>query len=267
MRYLIIDEHPSKVNRMEFLEKNANYDRLLNSRNSLPSDASSIIVNGIKRGCQDRIIEANNKGIPWIHTDNGYFGKDIRFSINSTTPIKIVRKEARFKLDSFSPYRGGSGKYVLILPPGEDYAKFFNISSFLDQLIPILNRKTDLDIVVRPQPLGNKFYPGNRTSLIEHLEHAYVVIAWGSAVCITAVQMGIPTISLGWCPMLPISFSFDKVFTSAVAVEPKRSEAISNQTWFSINYDEYEGNRKSIFECLLKSLDKQSKDKFLLEPI
>jgi hypothetical protein len=247
MRYLIWDE-PKKW-RSEFLADVFFFDSIHSSQQPLPSNATSIVVSGVLRGCGQRIVEAHRNKIPWIHVDNGYLGKSLRVTINSTVPMKITKSSPRFDIGlRLSKWRGGQGDYILVLPPSVPYMRTFGAGNFLNNVIHGINQTTGRRIVVRAKPpYGSK---RKQTSLKEDLQGAYAVIAWGSAACIDAVAMGIPTISLGWCPMSPVTFKLEDLETSELEREPNRKPAINNLTWFCFDEKEIQENKRLIMKHL-----------------
>jgi len=97
-----------------------------------------------------------------------------------------------------------------------------------------VNIYTDKNIIVRGKPAkGRKARP-----LQEQLDDAYCVITWGSAVALEAMNMGIPTISLGWCPAKIASKKLEQLETSSMYEEPDRMSVYDNLTWSSFERNE-----------------------------
>ena len=261
MRYLIWDEH--KKYRSEFLAKNFHFDAISPSDQVLPKDATSILVSGVLRGCGNRIVEAHNRKIPWIYIDNGYLGKDLRVTVSSTAPTKVINDSLRFKTEiNLSPWRGGKGEHILILPPSLPYMQTFGANNFLNDVVHGINKNTGRTLMVRAKPpYGSK---RAQPSLEGHLKDAYAVITWGSAACIDAVKMGVPTISLGWCPMGPISFSPNDLETDKLNQEPDRMAAIHNLSWFSFDESEVGNAKDDLLDALNLSVKSGPQQKQLL---
>ena len=261
MRYLIWDD-PKKY-RSEFLAKNFYFDAISPGDQALPKDATSILVSGVLRGCGNRIVEAHNRKIPWIYIDNGYLGKDLRVTVSSTAPTKIIKKSLRFKTEiDLLPWRGGKGEHILILPPSLPFMNTFGAKNFLNDVIHGVNQNTGRSLIVRAKPpYGSKRI---QPSLQEHLKDAYAVITWGSAACVDAVKMGVPTISLGWCPMGPISFALNDLETDKLKEEPDRLAAIHNLSWFSFDESKVREAKDDLLEALNLSVKTtpQQKDLF-----
>ena len=132
------------------------------------------------------------------------------------------------------PWRGGQGSSILVLPPSPPYMDTFGTRDFLNYIAHNVNIYTDKNIIVRGKPAkGRKARP-----LEEQLNDAYCVITWGSAVSLEAMRMGIPTISLGWCPAKMASKTLEQLETSSMLEEPDRMSVYDNLTWSSFEREE-----------------------------
>ena len=220
-------ELTSKVEGVSY--KDLSYDDLL-----IPHDAEMIAIHGVLRGNDTLIKRAIDKGIPWVMMDNGYLGTYKRVILNATAPTTF-RPGRRFEHGTkLEPWRGGTGKHVLVLPPSPPYMDTFGIRDFLNHIAHNANIYTDKPLVMRAKPAKGKKAP----PLAEQLEDAAAVVTWGSAIAIEANRLGVPTISLGWCPSKHCSFKLEDLDTDKLREEPDRMGMLDNLTWSSFERDE-----------------------------
>lgn len=242
MIYNYLDKNIKGYNSVSLFEsvRSHNVDlTTLGDNPMLPSDADLIGVHGVLRGNSSLIKQAIETGTPWMYMDNaGHYFPDMykRVILNATAPITIrggKRFEHNTKLES---WRGGQGDYILVLPPSPPYMDTFgeSASGFLNHLAHNVNIYTDRDLIIRGKPAkGRKSKP-----LEEQIRRAYAVISWGSAVSLEAMKLGVPTISLGWCPSKPASFELSDLETDRIKEEPNRMEVYDNLTWCSFKREE-----------------------------
>lgn len=200
----------------------------------IPHDTSMIVVHGVLRGNDTLIKRAIDKNIPWVMMDNGYLGKYKRVILNATAPTTF-RDGRRFEHGTtMERWRGGSGKHILVLPPSPPYMDTFGLRDFLNHIAHSANIYTDKPIVVRAKPAKGKKAP----PLEEQLRDAAAVVTWGSAIAIEANRLGVPTISMGWCPAKHCSFKLEDLDTDKLKQEPDRMGMFDNLTWSSFGRDE-----------------------------
>lgn len=207
-----------------------------NGRLVVPDDATMVIVHGVLRGNADVINQAIDRQIPWAYMDNGYLSTYKRVILNATAPI-TMREGRRFEIKHGTlPWRGGTGENILVLPPSPPYMEAFGESAkdFLNHCAHNINLYTDRNIIVRAKPAkGRKAKPWD-----EQLKDAYCVVTWGSALALDAMNKGVPTISLGWCPAKAASFKLEDLDTDKLLEEPNREAVINNLTWSSFEKNE-----------------------------
>lgn len=236
MIYSYLDKDIKGKNVMELMTKVQEFKHItLKHYPTIPDDATLVVTHGVLRGMGSVINQAIKKKIPWVCMDNGYLGKYKRVVVNSTAPTTVRKGPPRFEHGTqLLPWRGGSGKNILILPPSPPYMKTFGCEGFLNHIAHTANIFTGRDMVVRAKPAkGKKARP-----LQEQLDEAYAVVTWGSAIALEAIRQGIPTISLGWCPALPVSFKLDDLETITLTEEPNRMQVFDNLTWSSFDRKE-----------------------------
>jgi len=236
MIYAYLDKNVKAKNIQELMSGARAPNTCLNiyARKDVPHDATMTAVHGVLRG-NDQIIKTSiDRNIPWLMMDNGYLGKYKRVIFNATAPITF-REGKRFNHGmQLQPWRGGQGSSILVLPPSPPYMDTFGITDFLNYIAHNVNIYTDKNIIVRGKPAkGRKARP-----LQEQLDDAYCVITWGSAVALEAMNMGIPTISLGWCPAKIASKKLEQLETSSMYEEPDRMSVYDNLTWSSFERNE-----------------------------
>jgi hypothetical protein len=215
------------------------YDKLI-----IPHKTDQVVLHGVLRGNKEIIQQAMQKDIDWIMMDNGYLGTYKRIVKNATAPISF-RKGKRFEHNTkLEPWKGGQGKHILVLPPSPPYMETFGISNFLNHIAHTANIFTDKPIVMRAKPAKGKKAP----PLEEQLKDAYCVITWGSAVALEASRLGVPTISLGWCPAKHVSYKLQDLETQSLLEEPDRMGMFDNLTWSSFEKNELETAWKFIEE-------------------
>lgn len=233
MIYAYLDKN-IKANNIKELTQNIDCNYISVDEAYVPDNASCTVVHGVLRGMNTVVQESINKNIPWIMMDNGYLGKYKRVLANSTAPT-TYRQGRRFEHGmQLLPWRGGTGDKILVLPPSPPYMDTFGLRDFLNYIAHNVNKYTDKDIIVRGKPAkGRKARP-----LQEQIKEAYCVISWGSAAALDAIKLGVPTISLGWCPAKLASKQIEDLETSKMLEEPDRMAVFDNLTWSSFERNE-----------------------------
>jgi hypothetical protein len=205
-----------------------------NTSKLLPSGYDLVIIHGVLRGMDKVVQDCINKNQRYIMIDNGYYGKKKRAAVNATVPSSFrpgKRYEHNVKLEK---WKGGQGKHILVIPPSYPYMNTFKCHEFLNYVTHNIALYTDRDIVIRPKPaFGKKAKP-----LEKQLKDAYAVVSWGSAVCLEAVRLGIPTMSLGWCPAAMVSYNLENLETKHIATEKNRMSVFDNMTHYCFDLNE-----------------------------
>jgi hypothetical protein len=120
MKYGYLDKNIKAVNMQQFLRSQSDWTLLaLVEDHVVPPDATMVAVHGVKRGNSKIIEQAIERNIPWVYMDNaGYYFPEMykRITINETAP-QFLREGKRFEHNvQLKPWRGGSGKNILVLP-------------------------------------------------------------------------------------------------------------------------------------------------------
>ena len=211
------------------------YKSLNGNLKSTYEAVEEVVLSGVLRGSAAAIHACIKEGITWWNIDNGYLGKDYRVSVNETAPTEIIEGSPRFDHKiKLTPWKGGKGEYIIILPPSPYYREVFGEENFLQKLVDDVSQLTDKPIIVRPKVLDIS----KRSDWNKMLSKAYCVITWGSALALYAMIKGVPTISLGWCPAKPASFNLEDLETSAFLREPDREAILNSLTWYCYNQKE-----------------------------
>lgn len=231
-----LDKNIKAVNARYLTENvgNVEYRELASDNLIIPPKTDQVLVHGVLRGNQYIIRQAFDKDVDWIMVDNGYLGKYKRIVKNATAPTSF-REGRRFDHGTrLEPWRGGTGKHLLVLPPSPPYMDTFGLRDFLNYIAHTSNIYTDRPVVLRAKPAKGKKAP----PLEEQLRDAYAVVTWGSAVALEASRLGVPTISMGWCPAKHVSYSLNDLETDSFLQEPDRMGMFDNLTWSSFDKDE-----------------------------
>ena len=233
MIYAYLDKNIKATNIME-LTRNVSCEYIPIDKLRIPGDAECNVVHGVLRGMDEVVKRSTKSNIPWVMMDNGYLGKYKRVVVNATAPTTF-RPGKRFEHGTqLLPWRGGKGSSILVIPPSPPYMDTFDLRDFLNFIVHNANKYTDKDIIVRGKPAkGRKARP-----LVDQINEAYCVITWGSAVALEAMRMGVPTISLGWCPAKLVSKKLEDLETNKMLEEPDRMAVYDNLTWSSFEREE-----------------------------
>lgn len=224
--------------------ENVEYRDLAGDNLIIPPQTDQVVVHGVLRGNDYIVRDSIKKNLDWIMIDNCYLGKYKRVVKNATAPTSF-RQGKRFEHNTqLEAWRGGQGKHVLVLPPSPPYMDTFGLRDFLNHIAHTANIYTDRPIVMRAKPAKGKKAP----PLGEQLADAYAVITWGSAVALEASRIGVPTISLGWCPAKHVSFQLEDLDTDMMLQEPDRQGMFDNLTWSSFDKEELPSAWRTIEE-------------------
>jgi hypothetical protein len=206
---------------------------------AIPTDAEEIVVFGVMHGCGDAIAEMILREKDFIYIDRGYsiFKRPFRVTVNETAPTELRAKGRKFEHNiELQKWNGGNGNKIIVIPPSKLYQETFAIQDFFNEVLLELSKVTDREIVVRPKP--NKKYDLLSPDWEEQIKDTYCVVTWGSSMALDAMIRGIPTISLGWCPAKPASFTFKDLETGALKIEPDRMRILDSLTWSQFGKDE-----------------------------
>ena len=231
-----LDKNVKANNVRELLRdvQNVHYHELAYSQLHVNSKTFMNVVHGVLRGNDSIIQQSMKQNINWMMMDNGYLGTYKRVILNATAP-NTMRPGRRFEHNTkLESWKGGEGDYILILPPSPPYMDTFSARDFLNHCAHHINIYTGRPMVIRAKPAKGKLAP----PLEEQIRGAYAVVTWGSAVALEAMRLGKPTISYGWCPAKPASFTIADLETDKLTQEPDRMAVFDNLTWSSFQREE-----------------------------
>jgi hypothetical protein len=211
----------------------------------LPSDASSIIMFGIKYGNGKlyRMCEQNN--VTFFYVDHAYFNRAkafhgdvcMRISKNRHVAGPIVpRPSDRF--DSFGlsvdAWRGGQGDVVLILPPSDYIKDFCGCNTWLVDTVAILESlNLGKEIVIRHKGADGP-------TLADQLRNCYAMVTFNSSAAVEATLRGVPVVCTDMCCCAPISFDYkDLSDSSTMSVEPNRSGLLNHLAYSQFTLKEF----------------------------
>lgn len=241
MKYYYLDKNIKAINMEQFIGNRHRFDWTgvyLEEGLTIPEDATAIAVHGVLRGNGELIKQAIASKISWVYMDNaGHYFPDMykRIVLNATAPMTMRKGPPRFQHNTqYKPWRGGQGKNIIVLPPSPPYMDTFGARDFLNFCAHNINAYTDKNIIIRAKPAKGKMAPPWE----DQLKDAYCVVTWGSALALDAMNQGVPTISLGWCPAHYASKRLDELETFAMEEEPDREAIMNNLTWSSFAKNE-----------------------------
>lgn len=160
------------------------------------------IAYGILRGTAEQFYRARNRGEKFIFLDKGFlrpnhFDGYYRFGINAfqqryephafdrSRLDQILGSEPIMKHNLFT----SKGSEILVIPPTEHVAMFYNLGSariWLQTMLADLAEITERPVRVR--------FKSSQTDLEDHLDRAYCVVTHSSSVAWEALRRGIPAI-------------------------------------------------------------------------
>lgn len=187
---------------------------------------NACVLWGFVENCQKIIRFAENKGIPWVFLDMGYWRRDESFykvSVNDRHPTSYFMKD-KLPPDRFNALRlpikdwrkNGQGNILLAGMSGKA-AWAWNMPSeqFEKDMVHAIRQHSQREIVYRPKPswpesrpiAGAKF--DRNGSLAKALQQAYCVVSHHSNVAADALLEGIPTFTKRGvsAPMGPLDLS------------------------------------------------------------
>lgn len=157
---------------------------------------------GILRGCGELFNDCYDAGVEYWEVDRGYFKPRhfdgyYRISYNNTRAKynpEIAKKLPRDRWDALdiniAPWKEGDAGYVLLCPPTEHVASFFNLrEDWVDYACDRIKQGTDRHIHIRGKHDENG-------PLDMDLEGAHCVFTFNSNVAVEALLKGVPAITM-----------------------------------------------------------------------
>lgn len=246
MKLAYLDKPIKAANLQSVIDGRGYHYQTIHDNVRVPEEVTGIAVHGVLRGNGSAISQAMKRNIEWLYIDNGYLGTYKRVVKNATAPT-TMREGCRFEHNTeFKPWRGGSGRHIILLPPSPPYMETFQgtCREFLNHCAHQINVYTDMDVIIRAKPAKGR----KAKDWDEQLKDAYCVVTWGSNLALDAMIKGVPTVSLGWCPASFASKSFENFETLAMTEEPDRKKIVDNLTWSSFEKNELENAYNIVME-------------------
>ena len=209
-------------------------------------DADLVVISGILRGTGLVFKQCVADKRDFLFVDHAYFQKGydhpnwMRISRNrhSFGPSLINSSSKRFNTffsRKMSPWRGGTVKHILLMPPTHAISWLFDAHDWEEKTVARLKSITNRPIEVRGKPnnpivdeLGNLLYLDNSQaggpSLAEDLADAYAAVIYNSNAAIECLQAGVPVICEDACAATAISFKYEDIDTPIIAFEPRRQQ-------------------------------------------
>lgn len=202
----------------------------LRIKDLLPS-YSSIAFAGLLRGNAHLLSMALNKGLDFYYIDHAYFKPGYRYpnwmrviknGFVQNTIIPDVDQDRLKLFDvNFKDYNFNKKRNIVVFPPSNTVARVFNQTNWEAETVEKIKQYTDRPIVIRKKKgpvmddlMLNVKYEEKfdyTESLDEVLDNAYCVVAFNSAVALTALERGIPVICEKYCAAFPLTHSFEEI--------------------------------------------------------
>lgn len=135
---------------------------------------------------------------------------------------------------------------ILVLPPSLSTQWLFPESKlWLQRTLIALSKNTNKDVVIREKPyqpiinhnnmiVGKEKYDHDKT-IDEHLDEAYMVATFNSAVAVKATILGIPVLTGDHCAARPMSIKLQNI---DAPVEPPRSQWLNQLVYHQFKVSE-----------------------------
>jgi hypothetical protein len=205
---------------------------VLRKKKLLPS-YDTIAFAGLLRGNAHLLHDALENRMDFYYIDHAYFNPGYRFPNwmrvikngfvqNTIIPDVDTSRLKNFGIQ-FKDYDFNKKRNIVVFPPSNTVARVFNQEDWETKTIEKIREYTDRPIVVRKKkgPVMDNLLIHSKyeekfdyeETLDEVLNNAYCVVAFNSAVSLTALEKGIPVICERYCAAFPLSHSFNEIET------------------------------------------------------
>lgn len=224
-------------------------------------EADLVIISGILRGTGLVYKECIKQNRNFLFIDHAYFNKGYDYptwmritknrhvfgpALTNRPSDRFAQFNAKYKLEK---WRGGTGDYILILPPTHAISWLFNNHTWEEEIVAKIKSITNRPIKIRAKPenpivddFGNLVRMElNKTAdipLLDDIKSAYAVVAYNSNSVIECVKQGVPTICSENCATFPISFKIEDLITDKFLTEPNRQQLFNDLAYEQFNIDE-----------------------------
>ena len=191
----------------------------------------AIAFAGLLRGNAHILNMAIEDRLDFYYIDHAYFNPGYRypnwmrvikngFVQNRIIPGVDTSRLKNFNIN-FKDYDFNKKRNIVVFPPSNTVARVFNQMDWETKTIEKIKQYTDRPIVVRKKkgPVMDDFLIGVKheekfnydETLDEVLDNAYCVVAFNSALALTALEKGIPVICEKYCAAFPLSHSISEI--------------------------------------------------------
>ncbi len=223
-------------------------------KNLLPG-YNSVAFAGLLRGNAHILDMALRDNLNFYYIDHAYFNPGYKypnwmrvtkngFVQNTILPNVDTERLKLFDI-KFKEYNFNKKQNIVVFPPSDTVARVFNKTNWEAETIKKIKEYTDRPIVVRRKSgpvMDNLMITAKNTekyhydeSLDNVLNNAYCVVAFNSAVALTALERGIPVICERYCAAYPLTHSFSEL---EKLKEKERTQLFASLSWGQFTMEE-----------------------------
>jgi hypothetical protein len=246
-----------------------NEPKKIKKKSILPS-YNSIAFSGLLRGNSHLLDLALSKNLDFYYVDHAYLNSGYKYPhwmrvikngfVQNTIIPDVDQKRLQQNFDiKFNDYKFREKKNIIVLPPSNTVARVFNQLDWETKTIENIRKHTDRPIVVRRKSgpvmddllvnVASKENYEYEESIDEALGNAYCVVAFNSAVALTALRKGVPVICERYCPAFPLSHSFEQIENLS---EKERLPLFASLAWGQFTMEEIRDPKT--FDCINKTI-------------
>lgn len=211
-----------------------------------PSDATVVVVFGLKHGGAKMFRYCREKNIPVIYIDNAYFYYRQRFNGSPLYRVSVNAQHVNFVMDDglsqerikhfrlkMKPWKMERGKSIMVCPPPKTVADFYGLkNNWKDETIVRLCDVTDRPIFVRQKPPYVDFdITSNQREIAAQLKDTWCVVSYTSGIAVTAAMAGIPVSVEPHSPAAPVSTPFQQIETPLMPDRDKWLRTLVHHTF------------------------------------
>lgn len=223
-------------------------------KNLLPG-YNSVAFAGLLRGNTHILNMALRDNLNFYYIDHAYFNPGYKhpnwmrvtkngFVQNTILPNVDTERLKLFDV-KFKEYNFNKKQNIVVFPPSDTVARVFNKTKWEAETIKKIREYTDRPIVVRRKSgpvMDNLMIDAKNTekyhydeSIDDVLNNAYCVVAFNSAVALTALERGIPVICERYCAAYPLTHSFSEL---EKLKEKERIQLFASLSWGQFTMEE-----------------------------
>lgn len=220
----------------------------------LPS-YESVAFAGLLRGNAHILDMAVSDNMNFYYIDHAYFKPGYRYPnwmrvvkngfVQNTVLPDVSGDRLKLFDINFLDYNFNKKQNIVVFPPSDTVARVFNHTNWEAETIEKIKQYTDRPIVVRRKTgpvmdsiMINVKYEEKHNyeeSLDDVLNNAYCVVAFNSAVALTALERGIPVICERYCAAFPLTHSFEEI---EYLKEKERFHLFASLAWGQFTMEE-----------------------------